>query len=193
VIIDRRDLGELPLVHITGDGTSEEVLLKAGIKDAVGVLVMLPGDADVIYSTLHIRNLNPNAYIVARANHARSAKKIYRAGADYVASVPVVAGHMLAKMALGEEEELTLLYEDMELKLFKIHRGSSLIGKKIGKIDPNGIFGCGIAAIERDGTPVTQIDSNLILKPEDLIALIGSPTSIDAFIAYNVRKNLLRR
>jgi voltage-gated potassium channel len=193
VIIDRRDLGELPLVHITGDGTSEEVLLKAGIKDTIGVLVMLPGDADVIYSTLHIRNLNPNAYIVARANHARSTKKIYRAGADYVASVPVVAGHMLAKMALGEEEELALLYEDMELKLFKIHRGSSLIGEKIGKIDPNGIFGCGIAAIERDGTPVTQIDSNLILKPGDLIALIGSPTSIDAFIAHNVRKNLLRR
>jgi len=81
----------------------------------------------------------------------------------------------------------------MELKLFKIHRGSNLIGKKISKIDPNGLFGCGIAAIERDGAPVTQIDSNLILKPGDLIALIGSPTSIDAFIAYNVRKNLLRR
>jgi voltage-gated potassium channel len=194
VIIDRRDLGDLPLVHITGDGTSEEALVKAGIRDAVGVLVMLNKDADVIYSTLHIRNLNPSTYIVARANHVRSAKKIYRAGADYVASVPIIASHMLAKIALGEEEELALLHEDLELKLFEVHRGCGLAGKTVGKIDLPGMFGCGIAAIERGESPISRIDNDTVLAQGDLIALIGSPAGIEAFIrAYNRRKTLRRR
>jgi Trk K+ transport system NAD-binding subunit len=181
-------------VHITGDGTSEEALVKAGIRDAEGVLVMLNRDADVIYSTLHIRNLNPSTYIVARANHVRSAKKIYRAGADFVASVPIIAGHMLAKIALGEEEELALLYEDLELKLFEVHRGCGLAGKTVGKIDFPGMFECGIAAIERGGSPISWIDNDMVLAQGDLIALIGSPAGIEAFIrAYNRRKTLRRR
>lgn len=194
VIIDRRDLGEMPLVQIIGDGTSEEALLKAGIKEAVGVLIMINRDADVIYSTLHIRNLNPNTYIVARANHARSAKKIYRAGADYVASVPIIASHMLVKIALGEEEELALLYEDMELKLFEVQRGSRLVGKNIGKIDSQEIFGCGIAAIKRDGREIVNINSDLILQAGDSIAIIGRPAAIESFTrAYDRRKTLPRR
>jgi voltage-gated potassium channel len=194
VIIDRRDLGDLPMVHITGDGTSEEALVKAGIEDAVGVLVMINRDAEVIYSTLHIRNLNPSTFIVARANHVRSAKKIYRAGADYVASVPIIAGHMLAKIALGEEEELAMLYEDLELELFEVHRGSGLAGKTVGKIDLPGKFGCGIAAIERGGHPISRIDGDTVLARGDLIAIIGSPAGLEVFIrTYNRRKALLRR
>jgi voltage-gated potassium channel len=98
-VVDLRDLGERPFNHVIGDGTSEEALVQAGIRDAVGALIMLDKDPDVIYSTLLMKNLNPSIFIIARANHTKSAEKIYRAGADYVASLPVIASHMLAKIA----------------------------------------------------------------------------------------------
>jgi voltage-gated potassium channel len=191
-VVDLRALGEGPFNHVTGDGTSEEALVQAGIKDAFGTLVMLDKDPDVIYSTLLIRNLNPNTFIVARANRTKSAEKIYRAGADYVASVPIIASHMLAKIAQGEEEELDLLHEDLEVKVFKIHKGSGLERKTLGSLDIPGRFGCGIVAIERDGQANLGIDTNTVLKQGDSVAIIGSPEEIVVFArAYN-RKPALR-
>lgn len=180
-VIDLRDLGERPFAHVTGDGTSEDALVQAGIKDAVGTLVMLDKDPDVIYSTLLIRNLNPSTFIVARANHIKSAEKIYRAGADYVASLPVIASHMLAKIAQGEDEELDLLYEDLEVKIFDVHKGSWLEKKTLGSLGIPERFGCGIVAIEQDGQANPGIDINAALKQGDSVAIIGRPEGIEAF------------
>ena len=66
---------------------------------------------------------------MARANRAMSAEKIYRAGADYVASVPIVASHMLTKIAQSHEEELTMIYEELELIRLRVKRWSGLDGK----------------------------------------------------------------
>jgi voltage-gated potassium channel len=188
-VIDLRDLGDTPFKQVVGDGTSEETLVKAGVKDAIGTLIMLNSDSDIIYSTLLVRNLNPNGFIIARANHVRSAEKIYRAGADYVASVPIIASHMLAKMAEGDEEELALLYEDLELKIFEIQRGSGLAGKTIRRIDLPGRFGCVIVALKREGQAISRLDENMALKQGDVLALIGSPDGIEAFAhAYKPEK-----
>lgn len=190
-VIDLRDLGDRPFNHVTGDGTSEEALVQAGIKDAVGTLVMLDKDPDVIYSTLLIRNLNPNTFIVARANHIKSAEKIYRAGADYVVSVPIIASHMLAKIAQGEDEKLDLLYEDLEVKIFEVHKGSGLERKTLGSIGIPERFGCGIVAIERDGRANPGIDINAVLKQGDSVAAIGRPEGIEAFARECNRKPVI--
>ncbi len=88
-------------------------------------------------STVHFlaKNLNADAFVVARANRVKSVEKIYRAGADYVASVPIVASHMLAKIIQKEEEELGLLYEDLEIKLFAVDKRSRLVGRTLEEID----------------------------------------------------------
>jgi len=191
-VVDLRDVGEKPFNHMIGDGTSEEALIQAGIKDAVGTLVMLDKDPDVIYSTLLIRNLNPNTFIVARANRTKSAEKIYRAGADYVASVPIIASHMLAKIAQGEEEELDLLHEDLEVKIFEVHKGYGLERKTLVSLDIPGRFGCGIVAIKRDDEANYGIDMNTVLKQGDYVAIIGSPEGIVAFARAYDRKPALR-
>jgi Trk K+ transport system NAD-binding subunit len=191
-VIDLRDLGERPFNRVIGDGTSEEALVQAGIKDAVGALIMLDKDPDVIYSTLLIRNLNPSTFIVARANHIKSAEKIYRAGADYVASVPVIASHMLAKIAQGEDEELDLLYEDLIVEIFKVHKGSRLEKKTFGSLDIPGRFGCGVVAIERNSQATPGIDMNMVLKQGDSVAIIGRPERIEAFARVYDRKPAIR-
>jgi voltage-gated potassium channel len=188
LIVDRRDLDAIPFEHVTGDATVEVNLIGAGIKKAVGVLILLNKDSDVIYATLLAKNLNPDAFLVARANWVRSAEKIYRAGADYVASAPIVASHMLAKIIQDEEEELALLYEDLELKIIRVGKRCRLADKTLGEIDLPGRFGCRAVAIQRYDQAIIQLDRFTMVKRGDVIALIGSPKGIESFSrAYSSR------
>ncbi len=193
LIVDRRDLEAIPFEHITGDATMEVNLIGAGIKRAVGVLILLNKDSDVIYATLLAKNLNPNAFLVARANWVRSAEKIYRAGADYVASVPIVASHMLAKIVQEEEEELALLYEDLELKIIKVGKKCRLVGKTLMEIDLPGRFGCRAVAMQRGDQANTKLDRDIVIKSGDVIALIGNPKGIEAFSHTYKRRPMLKR
>ncbi len=193
LIVDKRDLEDIPFEHITGDATFEVNLIEAGIKEAVGVLILLNKDSDVIYATLLARNLNSDAFVLARANWVKSAEKIYRAGADYVASVPIVASHMLAKIVQDEEEELALLYEDLELKIIKVGKKCRLEGKTLGEIDLPGRFGCRAVAMERGDQAITKLDRNIVIESGDAIALIGSPKGLEDFSCAYRRKPALKR
>lgn len=192
-IVDRRDLGTIPFEQIKGDATSEDTLIKAGVKEAVGTMILLNDDSDAIYSTLLAKDLNPSAFVVARANRERSAEKIYRAGADYVASMPIVASHMLAKIIEGDQEELALLYEDLELKLLVVDKRSNLAGKTLGEIDLSGKFRCRAVAIERAGQAIACPDESVLIEPGDGIALIGSPEGIEAFSCAHDHSPILKR
>jgi Trk K+ transport system NAD-binding subunit len=180
-ILDRCDRVETDLAHITGDATEEKDLIQAGIKDAVGVLIMLNLDSDAIYATLLAKNLNPNAFVVVRANHLKSAEKIYRAGADYVASLPIVASHMLTRIIQGEEEKLDLLYEDLELKIFHVSKRSSLAGRTLAELDLPRRFGCRAVALERMGQSIAVPEIEAVVEGGDVLALMGSPKGIEAF------------
>jgi voltage-gated potassium channel len=193
-ILDRRALTEVDFPHITGDATAEADLLQAGIKEAVGVSIMLNLDSDAIYATLLAKNLNPKAFVLVRANHLRSAEKIYRAGADYVASVPIVASHMLARIIQGEEEKLDLLYEDLELKIFHVSKRSRLAGRTLGELDLPQMFGCRTVALERMGQAIAVPDTRMVVEGGDILALMGSPKGIEAFsMKYDRRKDWKKR
>ncbi|VVB62583.1 Calcium-gated potassium channel MthK [uncultured archaeon] len=150
IIVDRKDLGDIPFVHFQGEASSEEILIEAGIREAKSIMILIDNDSDVIYSTLLVKNLNPSAFVVARAHRVESVKKIYRAGADFVASLPIVASHLLVKIIQNEEEKMALLYENLELKLFDIGPRSRLIGKSLKELDLAGKFKCSIVAIKRE-------------------------------------------
>ncbi len=189
-ILDRRVLKDIDFPHITGDATAEDDLLQAGIKEAVGVLIMLNLDSDAIYATLLAKNLNPHAFVVVRANHLKSAENIYRAGADYVASVPIVASHMLARIIQGEEEKLDLLYEDLELKIHHVSKRSRLAGRTLVELDLPHRFGCRAVALERMGQAMAVPDTKMVVKGGDILALMGSPKGIEAFSRkYDRRKD----
>jgi len=180
-VVDRRELDDAPFRSIVGDGTSEEVLVESGVKDAAGVLIMLNDDSDVVFATLLARNLNGEAFIVARANHLSSAEKIYRAGADYVASVPIVASSMLARIAQRQEEEFTMIYEELEMTRFRVGFGSRLAGKRLSELNLPERFGCTVVAIEREEECLFSIGPETVLKRGDLLAILGSFEGIEKF------------
>lgn len=193
LIVDRHELKAIPFKHIMGDATLEANLIGAGIKEAVAILILLNKDSDAIYATLLAKNLNPSAFVVVRANRVKSVEKIYKAGADYVASVPIVASHMLAKIVQDEEEELDLLYEDLELKHLKVTTRSSIIGTSLGDMDLPGRFGVRVVAIERADMATAALNHETIIEAGDDLALIGSPEGIEAFNQAYDRRPALKK
>lgn len=181
VVVDRRDLATDRFEHITGDGYSEDVLVRAGIRDASCILVMLNNDHDAIYSTLVARNLNPDAFIISRANHLQSTEKLYRAGADYVASVPLVASKMLLSIVSPESEDLTILYEGLELRKYMVRRRSPMAHRTLGELALIERFRCTVVAIDRVGDAILSLSGGTEILPGDMLILLGPPGSMDRF------------
>jgi voltage-gated potassium channel len=173
--------------HLVGNGSDEEVLVAAGVKTASFVFVALNDDTNVIFATLISRGLNPGATIVARANSVKSIDKIYKAGADYVGSLSIVAGQMLAKMSadcIGKTcriDEDIMLYEGIEIEKHHIEKGSLLDKKSIEELDLERKIGCTIIGIEREGFVTIAINRQTVLHAGDIIAVGGSSKQISEF------------
>lgn len=173
--------------HLVGNGADEEVLIAAGIKTASFEFVALNDDTNVIFATLISRSLNPEITIVARANSVKSIDKIYKAGADYVGSLSIVAGQMLAKMTancMGKScriDEDIMLYEGIEIEKHLVERDSPLNDKSIEELDLERQIGCTIIGIERGKIIITSIRKQTTIRAGDTIAVVGSSKQISEF------------
>jgi len=183
VVIDTNEtkLKDKGFEYYAGNGTDEEILRRAGLTSASTIIIVLNNDDDIIFSTLIARNVNPHSIILARANSTKSIDKIYRAGADYVASLSIVAGQMLAHIALGHEEDSILMLEGLEIGKYQITMGSPLAGKSIADACIRSKIGCTIIGIEKDGKASTDIDPSTMLHEGMTLAIIGNSVQVSKF------------
>lgn len=183
VVIDTNEakLKDKGFEYHVGNGTEEEILRQAGLTNASTVIIALNNDDDIIFTTLIARNVNPHSIILARANSTKSIDKIYRAGADYVASLSIVAGQMLAHIALGHEEDSILMLQGLEIGKYQITPGSSLAGKSIAEAGIRSRIGCTVIGIEENEKTTTDIDPSIILREGMTLAIIGNSDQISKF------------
>jgi Trk K+ transport system NAD-binding subunit len=183
VVVDKNEakLKDKGFEYYVGNGTDEEILIKAGLKNASTVIVVLNNDDEIIFATLIARNKNPHCVILARANTTKSIDKIYRAGADYVASLSIIAGQMLAHIAIGHQQDSILMLEGLEIGKHRITEDSHLAGKSIADLGIRSRIGCTIIGIEENGKTNTDIDPSIILREGMTLAIIGNSDQISKF------------
>lgn len=75
-----------------GDATDDDVLAKANIKTARGIVAALADDKDNLYLTISAREMNAKIRIVSRGSDLRVLKKLRTAGADTVVSPNYIGG-----------------------------------------------------------------------------------------------------
>ncbi|NIA03077.1 MAG: potassium channel protein, partial [Nitrospirae bacterium] len=143
-------------------------------------------DSDIIFSILIARKLNPEAIILARANEIRSIDKMYKAGADYVASLTIVSGQMLGRIALMPKDhpikdETILMYEGIEIKKYTIETHSPIIGKTLAELDLRNTVGCTVIGIQVGDETMSEIDPNMRLTEGLTIAILGNKEQIEGF------------
>lgn len=102
VVVDR-DRGRLE--HLTkmgrclfleGDASSEELLEKARVRQARGLVAALPEDKDNIFVVLTAREMNSRLRIVSRLVEQESKSKLEKAGADALVSANFIGGLRMA-------------------------------------------------------------------------------------------------
>ena len=87
-------------IFVKGDCANDENLKAAGIDRAKGLINTVADEADAVYITLSARTINPNLFIMARADSQSVHNKLLRAGATRVISPHIAAGVRMAQATL---------------------------------------------------------------------------------------------
>lgn len=87
-------------LFIEGDATREDVLLKANIQKAKGLVATVSSDADNVYIILTARGLNPGLYIMARVVDEKAERNLLQAGANRVISPYHIGARKMAQVIL---------------------------------------------------------------------------------------------
>jgi voltage-gated potassium channel len=186
VIIERDPLiadrlltqGELVLM---GDATDESVLEGANLKTARSLIAAASSDAENVYIALTARGINPDLYIVARANDQAAERQMMRAGVNKVVSPALIGSHRMAQAAMSPAVadfiELTTMTESLDLvfEQVRIEPGSTLAGKKIKDSGIRSEHSVMIVAItDHLGKMHFNPDGNQDLHVGDLLIAIGT-------------------
>ena len=127
------------LPYIIGDATSEDILLEAGIERAKGLIAVVESDANNLFITMTARGLNPDLFILSRADEEQTHKKLLRAGANRVVEPYLVGGqkmaHTIIKPAVAEFLELMIHDRDVELEIEELVVGESSRLKGVTLVD----------------------------------------------------------
>ncbi|WGI16644.1 NAD-binding protein [Methanonatronarchaeum sp. AMET-Sl] len=161
-------------IDIVGDVTDVKTFKKIDLKDMRSVILTLDNDPSSVYATLVIKHEAPDVEIIARANSPETVWKLYNAGADFVLSLPVVAGEIIASLLI---EDRTILTPRTKLEFARIET-QGLEGKTMKELDIRKKTGATVVAIERKDKLLTKIDGEFTLKKEDTMISVGENRNI---------------
>ncbi|MEI6205146.1 MAG: potassium channel protein [Desulfuromonadales bacterium] len=178
-------LDEEGYLHMRGDATLDETLLKAGIKRAKGLISVVTSDTENVYITLTARGLNPDLYILARSGEEGSDIKLKRAGANKVVSPYIIGGSRMAQSILRPNvvdfieiatgsEHMDLQMEEITIPQHSAFAGETLVSsgfrKEIGVI---------IVGIKKShGKMIFNPHSQAKIEGDDTLIVLGEPQSI---------------
>lgn len=185
VIIEKDDnhiqqLKEKNYNYIHGDATEDDILIDAGIQNAVGLVAVLSNDIANVYATLTARGLNDKLKIIVRADDESSRQKLLKAGADKVILPYEISGFRITQALLKPKvidymDEIFSL-PDLGLQIEEINIGehSKLIGKTLAKSGMRGDLNVIILSIYRnDGTLIYNPKSETEIELGDTLVVIG--------------------
>ncbi len=173
---------ELGYLAFQGNSTDDEVLHRAGIDCAKGIICATSSDAENVFVTLCAHELNPNAFIASRAGTDGAARRMERAGASLVVSPYTTAGHNISDAILRPKLAQFLHSNrsgDIELGEFTVSEHSPLAGelvRSVGERFPRIVFVAVRGA--NDDTP-TRPGGNQPFAPGDAVTVAGPTDDLE--------------
>jgi voltage-gated potassium channel len=173
------------LMAVEGDATQDDVLIRAGIERAKGVVSVVNTDTENLFIVLTARGLNKDLYIVARAGDEGSEHKLMRAGANRVSSPYHIGGMQMAQAvirpAVMDFLELATQSEHLDLQMeeLTVEQGSRFDGRTpydCGFSEDPGLL---LIAVKRMlGHLEFNPGSKVLLAKGDKLIVLGQPESL---------------
>lgn len=185
VVVDRerRLAGDIGGLLVTGEATNDDVLRRAGLERARGLVVALDSDADNLWVTLSGRSLNPELFIVARSNGSGAGPKLLQAGADRVVNPHEIGGTRMASLIV-QPNVADFVAESMTDRMFEIQLGECAVADcahlQDRTLDQSGLIeatGVTVLALRRpDGSFVHHPAGDQVLTDGDVLIALGTPS-----------------
>ena len=168
-------LGDIP--GIVGDPSDDDILLKAGLKNAAGVVFCMENHKDNLLGVLTARRLAPETRIIAATELMEIDAKLKAAGADSVVSPSRIGGLRMASELIRPtvvtflDQMLRVGIGDLRIEEVHVPDSAAEAGLTVGSLQVNEIEGALLLAICRSQTgeyeykpsPDTPLESGVIL------------------------------
>jgi len=176
-------------LHVLGDAADDEVLIKAGIERAKGLIVTTSDDANNLYIVLSARVMKSDLHIVSRAVSEASIPKLERAGADRAISPYAIGGRRLAHLILSPAVvdffDTVIRRDEQSLNLegIKVARGSDVAGQSLASLEVLEKTGASVLVILRKENVLPNPSPDTVLLAEDQLLALGTVEELDALEA----------
>lgn len=186
---------------IHGDATDEEVLQKAGILNAKGLIVCLGEDSDAVLTVVTARSMDKDLFIVARANGEKTANKLTKIGANRVVSPHHIGGFRMASFAMNPtvadfiDDIQDLSNKEVRIDDIIVSASSPVAGHTIAERLSNRTHGATVLAIHKqDGEAIINPTGDILIEAGDRLILLGTRDRLDAVLQLlGAKTNQLRR
>jgi voltage-gated potassium channel len=164
--------------QVIGNAENEEVLKATDIEGAQYCIIALNDDDINIFTTLMARNIHPGIRILARANEPASVDKLYRAGADYVALLPMIGGQTIGRIVLADTITILLDLPNGDIVVMKevTRAGLRTTGWLTGK---SGVRIIGVESVSRS---IVAPSPDEVLQEGDNIIAVGNTEQLKKFL-----------
>jgi voltage-gated potassium channel len=192
VVVDRDParFSERDTLHVMGDATSDEILRRAGIERATTLVTALGTAVDNLYVTLSSRKMNPELFIVSRADDPEAMAKMLQVGADRAVNPYEIGGARMASLAtqpnVADFVDVVVHDGSFEAKLREIRLpdGCGFVNQTIDELTIRQSTGAVVLSV-RDVTSRFHTD-DVTSRPfaeGDVIVAIGSDDALDRLAA----------
>lgn len=177
--------------HIEGKASQDDVLIRAGISRAKGLIAVASSDEENVFIVLTSRGINKHLDIVARSIRAENEDKLKRAGANRVISPYILGGRRMAAAVIKPDiiDFLDLIVHDdkfnTEFAHIKVNSDSIGIGINLKDLGLWQSCGVTVLAIQKpDNELIANPCPETILCENDELIIMGSLAQIDTAQEY---------
>jgi len=174
-------------IALEADASQEEVLERAGIHRARGLIAAVGTDAENVYTVLTARVMRPDLFIIARVESDDAEHKLRRAGADRVISpYHIGASHMVQTALRPAVVDFVQLatrsgHLDLSMEQVRVPPQSTLVGQSIVDAGIRQKFGVIIVGIKRaDNAMEFNPVPEAVIRAGDELVVLGAPQSVKA-------------
>ncbi|HIJ78076.1 MAG: potassium channel protein [Desulfobulbaceae bacterium] len=174
-------IDELGYLSLAGNASTDDMLIKAGIKEARGLIAVVSSDAENVYIILSAKGINPNLFVMARSSgDDGSETKLLRAGADKVISPYYIGACRMAQLVVRPTvvDFLDLAVHGGELGLrmeeLRVSGQSSLANVRLMDSGLRKQYDLIVVAIKREhGEMLFNPNPQALILPGDILIVLG--------------------
>jgi voltage-gated potassium channel len=173
------------ILYIAGEATDENILLKAGIKRAQGLVAALATDTDNVFLVLTARQLAPEIFIMARSSEETAKIKLRAAGANSVESPyemgAVSMAHRIIRPTVTSFLDLAFAHKrrDIQMEEIPVSSASELVNIQLKDTGIRQKYNLIIIAIKKsDGSMQFNPSFETVIAPHDTVIAVGEADNL---------------